>query len=84
MVTKYPSSVPEEELLPMLTCLQQAQAECRRTEVLVWILQCLQALAQSQTVNQHKLLDMTKDACEGLWSKVWAATLRYANYGKVC
>lgn len=63
--------------MSLLSGLQQVQAECRRMEVLGWLLKCLQALAHSLHQSRDRLLDMTVDACEATWGKVYAATLRY-------
>ena len=42
LVSRYPSDVPEEDLVALLTALQNLQAECRKTESIVWVMSALE------------------------------------------
>ena len=77
LVTKYPSSLPEEEAAGLLSSLQSVQAETKHPETLRWVLRCLRGVARSQQQCGADWVPATRTQVEPIWVKVWAATLRY-------
>ncbi|GCB70201.1 hypothetical protein scyTo_0010722, partial [Scyliorhinus torazame] len=75
LVAKYPSSVPHNELVPILTILHQILSQQRRGERIPYVLCCLSEIAVCQrlksTLNTAQRLDLQK-----LWAKIWAITFR--------
>ncbi|XP_051881913.1 serine-protein kinase ATM isoform X4 [Pristis pectinata] len=75
LVAKYPSSLPNCELVPLLTVLHQILSQQRRGERIPYVLCCLREVAVCQrlksTLNTAQKLDLQK-----LWAKIWAITLR--------
>ncbi|XP_041054809.1 serine-protein kinase ATM isoform X1 [Carcharodon carcharias] len=75
LVAKYPSSVPPNEIVAILTILHQILSQQRRGERIPYVLRCLSEIAVCQrlksTLNTAQRLDLQK-----LWAKIWAITLR--------
>ncbi|XP_059502620.1 serine-protein kinase ATM isoform X2 [Stegostoma tigrinum] len=75
LVAKYPSSVPRNELLLILTTLHQILSQQRRGQKMPYVLCCLREIAVCQrlksNLNSAQKLDLQK-----LWAKIWAITLR--------
>ncbi|XP_048454334.1 serine-protein kinase ATM isoform X6 [Rhincodon typus] len=75
LVAKYPSSVPRNELVLILTTLHQILSQQRRGEKMPYVLCCLREIAVCQrlksNLNSAQKLDLQK-----LWAKIWAITLR--------
>ncbi|XP_071112563.1 serine-protein kinase ATM-like [Haliotis cracherodii] len=75
LVEKYPSSVPEDELLPLLQCLHKLLNDCRRSEILRHIFQCLIVLVSSYTSFTHITM-ATVNSTRDIWQTIWSSTLR--------
>ena len=73
---KYPLSLPEEEVAPLLGVLQQAYVESKTHDVTKWLQRCLCALARGQTRRAGLLNEFTVEKCRSHWQKVWSTTLR--------
>ncbi|XP_062910203.1 serine-protein kinase ATM isoform X3 [Mobula hypostoma] len=75
LVAKYPSSLPNCELVPLLTTLHQILSQQRRRERIPYVLCCLREVAVCQrlksALNTAQKLDLQK-----LWAKIWAISLR--------
>ncbi|XP_067675130.1 serine-protein kinase ATM-like [Haliotis asinina] len=75
LVEKYPDSVPEDELLPLLQCLHRLLNDCRRSEILRHIFQCLIVLVSSYTSFTHITMATVKSTRD-IWQTIWLSTLR--------
>ncbi|XP_072119204.1 serine-protein kinase ATM isoform X1 [Mobula birostris] len=75
LVAKYPSSLPNCELVPLLTTLHQILSQQRHRERIPYVLCCLREVAVCQrlksALNTAQKLDLQK-----LWAKIWAISLR--------
>ncbi|XP_069747371.1 serine-protein kinase ATM isoform X3 [Narcine bancroftii] len=75
LVAKYPSSLPNCELVPTLTILHQILSQQRCGERIPYVLRCLHEIAVCQrlksALNTAQKLDL-----QNLWAKIWAITLR--------
>ncbi|XP_072467284.1 serine-protein kinase ATM isoform X5 [Notamacropus eugenii] len=75
LIAKYPESLPDSELAPLLTILHQLLSQQRRGERIPYVLRCLIELA----LCQGKKLDLEiahKSDLLKLWNKIWAITFR--------
>lgn len=75
LVSKYPSMVPVQELVPLLSVLYQLLAEQRRGERGLYVLRCLKQVACCQAADLGRL-QMCRAELSRLWCKVWSLTLR--------
>ncbi|XP_022082003.1 serine-protein kinase ATM-like isoform X2 [Acanthaster planci] len=75
LLHKYPNSLPEDQLQPLVSTLQQVQAESKRAEIQTWILQTLQALALCQCEHRN-LPSGLRMALHTEWTKVWSCAIR--------
>lgn len=75
LISKYPSMVPGQELVPLLSVLCQLLAEQRRGERGLYVLRCLREVACCQALylerNQTYRAELDR-----LWCRVWSLTLR--------
>ncbi|KAM9038350.1 serine-protein kinase ATM isoform X1 [Sarcophilus harrisii] len=75
LIAKYPESLPNSELTPLLTILHQLLSQQRRGERIPYVLRCLVKLA----LCQGKKLDLEtshKSDLLKLWNKIWSITFR--------
>ncbi len=75
LTSKYPSMVPSQELVPLLSVLYQLLAEQRKGERGPYVLRCLREVARCQALfpdraQQHRM------ELGRLWGRVWALALR--------
>ncbi|XP_060928737.1 serine-protein kinase ATM isoform X1 [Limanda limanda] len=75
LTSKYPSMVPRQELVPLLSVLYQLLAEQRRGERGLYVLRCLRELARCQTRYPERA-QVHKAELGRLWGRVWALALR--------
>ncbi|KAI3354414.1 hypothetical protein L3Q82_018938 [Scortum barcoo] len=75
LTSKYPSMVPGQELVPLLSVLYQLLAEQRRGERGPYVLRCLREVARCQARHpgrtQVHWMELSR-----LWGRVWALALR--------
>ncbi|XP_069739549.1 serine-protein kinase ATM [Phaenicophaeus curvirostris] len=82
LISKYPTSLPNSELLPLLNVLHQLLPQQRRGERTPYVLRCLTevALCQSQKTdlrNTHRL------ELQKTWAKIWSVTIRSISFQQI-
>ncbi|KAM3874841.1 serine-protein kinase ATM [Diretmus argenteus] len=75
LISKYPSMVPGQELVPLLSVLCQFLGEQRRGDRGPYVLRCLKEVAQCQARYPHRALAHRAELSR-LWGRVWALALR--------
>uniref|UniRef100_A0A667Z4W4 non-specific serine/threonine protein kinase n=1 Tax=Myripristis murdjan TaxID=586833 RepID=A0A667Z4W4_9TELE len=75
LTSKYPSMVPGQELVTLLSVLYQLLAEQRRGERGLYVLCCLRAVARCQACYPERTLAHRAELGR-LWGRVWALALR--------
>ncbi|XP_034556513.1 serine-protein kinase ATM [Notolabrus celidotus] len=75
LTSKYPSMVPSQELLPLLSVLHQLLAEQRKGERGPYVLRCLRDLARCQARYPERT-QVPRTELSRLWGRVWALALR--------
>ncbi|XP_019950752.2 serine-protein kinase ATM [Paralichthys olivaceus] len=75
LTSKYPSMVPCQEMVPLLSVLYQLLAEQRRGERGLYVLRCLREVARCQTRYPERAQVHRADLGR-LWGRVWALALR--------
>ena len=76
MTQKYPSAIPESELVPLLTIIQQTCADSRKLDITRYLLRCLCTFVKGYKQMKKNITDFTVDAIEIIWQKVWKVSLR--------
>ncbi|TDH15077.1 hypothetical protein EPR50_G00027380 [Perca flavescens] len=72
---KYPSMVPSQELIPLLSVLYQLLAEQRKGERGPYVLRCLREVAQCQARCPERA-QVHRTELARMWGRVWALALR--------
>ncbi|KAF3692958.1 Serine-protein kinase ATM [Channa argus] len=75
LTSKYPSMVPNQELVPLLSALYQLLAERRRGDRGVYVLRCLREVARCQASYPERAQVHIAEL-NRLWRRVWSITLR--------
>ncbi|KAE8295481.1 Serine-protein kinase ATM [Larimichthys crocea] len=75
LTSKYPSMVPGQELVPLLSVLYQLLAEQRRGERGPYVLRCLKEVAWCQARYPERA-QVHRTELSRLWGRVWALALR--------
>ncbi|XP_054470748.1 LOW QUALITY PROTEIN: serine-protein kinase ATM [Anoplopoma fimbria] len=75
LTSKYPSMVPGQELVPLLSVLSQLLAEQRRGERGPYVLRCLKDLARCQACYPERS-QVHRTELARLWGRVWALAMR--------
>ncbi|XP_037632338.1 serine-protein kinase ATM isoform X2 [Sebastes umbrosus] len=75
LTSKYPSMVPGQELVPLLSVLYQLLAEQRRGERGPYVLRCLREVARCQARYPERA-QVHRTELARLWGRVWALVLR--------
>ncbi|XP_029027107.1 serine-protein kinase ATM isoform X2 [Betta splendens] len=75
LASKYPSMVPTQELVPLLSVLHQLLAEQRRGERGPYVLRCLREVARCQACCPERARVHGAEL-DRLWRRVWALALR--------
>uniref|UniRef100_A0A1A8U1C7 non-specific serine/threonine protein kinase n=1 Tax=Nothobranchius furzeri TaxID=105023 RepID=A0A1A8U1C7_NOTFU len=73
--SKYPSTLPSRELVPLLSGLYQLLAEQRRGERGLYVLRCLKEVAHCQTRHPQTAQAHGAELAR-LWVRIWALALR--------
>ncbi|XP_035535894.1 serine-protein kinase ATM isoform X2 [Morone saxatilis] len=75
LTSKYPSMVPSQELVPLLSVLYPLLAEQRRGERWPYVLRCLREVALCQARYPERA-QVHRTELGRLWGRVWALALR--------
>ncbi|XP_070761541.1 serine-protein kinase ATM isoform X3 [Enoplosus armatus] len=75
LTCKYPSMVPNQELVPLLSVLHQLLAEQRRGERGPYVLRCLREVARCQARYPERD-QVHRTELGRLWGRLWALALR--------
>uniref|UniRef100_A0A4W5QBH6 non-specific serine/threonine protein kinase n=1 Tax=Hucho hucho TaxID=62062 RepID=A0A4W5QBH6_9TELE len=75
LTSKYPSMVPGQELVPLLSVLCQLLGEQRRGDRGPYVLRCLREVARCQATHPEKAQSYRAELGR-LWGRVWALALR--------
>lgn len=75
LTSKYPSMVPSQELVPLLSVLHQLLAEQRKGERGPYVLRCLREVARCQARYPDRT-QVHRTELSRLWGRVWALGLR--------
>ncbi|XP_061682550.1 serine-protein kinase ATM isoform X3 [Syngnathoides biaculeatus] len=75
LISKYPSLVPTQVLVPLLSVLHQLLAEHRKGERGPYVLRCLREVARCQA-HLPERIRIHKPDLDRLWSRVWPLLLR--------
>ncbi|XP_051934283.1 serine-protein kinase ATM [Hippocampus zosterae] len=75
LISNYPSMVPSQATVPLLSLLHQLFAEHRRGERGLYVLRCLREVARCQAHFPERIR-VYKPELDKLWSRVWPLTLR--------
>ncbi|XP_072317352.1 LOW QUALITY PROTEIN: serine-protein kinase ATM [Eucyclogobius newberryi] len=75
LISKYPSMVPAQELVALLSVLFQLLAEQRKGERGLYVLHCLKEVSSCQAKEPSRHHNC-KTELSRLWCKVWSLTLR--------
>ncbi|XP_035183026.1 serine-protein kinase ATM isoform X2 [Oxyura jamaicensis] len=82
LLSKYPMSLPNCELPPLLNILHQLLPQQRRGERTPYVLKCLKEVALCQ--NQKTDLKSTcKLELKRTWAKVWSLTIRSVSFQQI-
>uniref|UniRef100_A0A8C9SLP0 non-specific serine/threonine protein kinase n=1 Tax=Scleropages formosus TaxID=113540 RepID=A0A8C9SLP0_SCLFO len=73
LASKYPSLLPEEELVPLLSSLCQLLLEQRRGERGPYVLRCLKEVARCQALHSKHA---QAPEIRRLWGRIWALAAR--------
>ena len=75
LLSKYRSTVPGGELVPLLSVLCQLLSEQRRGERGAYVLGCLRELARCPAAHQDRASE-SRAELDRLWGRVWTLALR--------
>ncbi|XP_026219215.1 serine-protein kinase ATM [Anabas testudineus] len=75
VASKYPSMVPSQELVPLLSVLYQLLTEQRRGERGPYVLRCLREVARCQARYPERA-QVHRAELGRLWGRVWALAMR--------
>ncbi|KAM4628418.1 serine-protein kinase ATM [Polymixia lowei] len=75
LTSKYPSMVPGQELVPLLSVLCQLLGEQRKGERGPYVLRCLKEVARCQSLHPERAVAHRAELGR-LWGRVWALALR--------
>ncbi|XP_066103499.1 serine-protein kinase ATM [Saccopteryx bilineata] len=75
LISKYPSSLPDGELLPLLMILYQLLPQQRHGERTPYVLRCLMEVALCQGKKSSLESSQNSDLLK-LWIKIWSITFR--------
>ncbi|KAM6342206.1 serine-protein kinase ATM isoform 2-T3 [Podargus strigoides] len=82
LISKYPMSLPNNELPPLLNVLHQLLPQQRRGERTPYVLKCLTEVALCQ--NQKTDLKSThKLELQRTWAKIWSLTIRSVSFQQI-
>ncbi|NXF07653.1 ATM kinase, partial [Smithornis capensis] len=82
LISKYPMSLPNGELPPLLNVLHQLLPQQRRGERTPYVLKCLTEVALCQT-QKTDLKSTQKLELQRIWAKIWTLTLRSISFQQI-
>ncbi|XP_021062119.1 serine-protein kinase ATM [Mus pahari] len=81
LISKYPSSLPNCELSPLILILYQLLPQQRRGERIPYVLRCLKEVALCQGKKSNLESSQKSDLLK-LWIKIWSITFRGISSGQ--
>ncbi|NWW94397.1 ATM kinase, partial [Rhynochetos jubatus] len=82
LISKYPVSLPNSELPPLLNVLHQLLPQQRRGERMPYVLKCLTEVALCQN-QKTDLKDTHKLELQRTWAKIWSLTIRSVSFQQI-
>ncbi|KAM9602488.1 serine-protein kinase ATM isoform 2-T2 [Morphnus guianensis] len=82
LISKYPMSLPNSELPPLLNVLHQLLPQQRRGERTPYVLKCLTEVALCQT-QKTDLKSTHKLELQRIWAKIWSLTIRSISFQQI-
>ncbi|XP_062471298.1 serine-protein kinase ATM [Pezoporus occidentalis] len=82
LVSKYPMSLPNSELPPLLSVLHQLLPQQRRGERTPYVLKCLREMALCQN-RKTDLKSSHKLELQRIWAKIWSLTIRSVSFQQI-
>ncbi|KAJ7395628.1 hypothetical protein BTVI_152677 [Pitangus sulphuratus] len=82
LISKYPMSLPSNELPPLLNVLHQLLPQQRRGERTRYVLKCLTEVALCQT-QKTDLKSTHKLELQRTWAKIWTLTIRSVSFQQI-
>ncbi|KAL4233541.1 hypothetical protein ACF0H5_008221 [Mactra antiquata] len=77
-VSKYPTSIPTEEVFPYLTCLSHVLVDCKRTDLMKYVMSCIKSFVCHWTDISNRSEYLHEQTCN-IWTQVWIVTLRFVR-----
>ncbi|XP_075580028.1 serine-protein kinase ATM [Pelecanus crispus] len=82
LISKYPMSLPNSELPPLLNVLHQLLPQQRRGERTPYVLKCLTEVALCQN-QKNDLKSTQKLELQRTWAKIWSLTIRSVSFQQI-
>ncbi|KAM9300934.1 serine-protein kinase ATM isoform 3-T5 [Morus bassanus] len=82
LISKYPMSLPNSELPPLLNVLHQLLPQQRRGERTPYVLKCLTEVALCQN-QKTDLKSAHKLELQRTWAKIWSLTIRSISFQQI-
>lgn len=82
LISKYPMSLPNSELPPLLSILHQLLPQQRRGERTPYVLKCLTEVALCQN-QKTDLKSSRKLELQRTWAKIWSLTIRSVSFQQI-
>ncbi|XP_054448480.1 serine-protein kinase ATM [Pteronotus mesoamericanus] len=82
LISKYPASLPNCELLPLLMILYQLLPQQRRGERTPYVLRCLTEVALCQGKKSNLEISQKSDLLK-LWIKIWSVIFRNITFEQI-
>ncbi|XP_052812043.1 serine-protein kinase ATM-like isoform X2 [Mya arenaria] len=80
ILDKHPSSFPQDETLPYLTCLSQIVGDCKRADLMNHVQRCIRAFVSNwDKVLGESSTDNTQQLAKTHWNQIWMASLRFVS-----
>ncbi|XP_065687565.2 serine-protein kinase ATM [Patagioenas fasciata] len=82
LISKYPMSLPNSELPPLLSVLHQLLPHQRRGERTPYVLKCLTEIALCQN-QKNGLKSSHRLELQRTWAKIWSLTIRSISFQQI-
>ncbi|XP_028656011.1 serine-protein kinase ATM [Erpetoichthys calabaricus] len=82
LVSKYPSILPNKEIIPLLTALHQILIQQRRGEKTSYVIECLSKIASCQSIKKDLTFSQKPELIK-IWTKIWMLTLHCVSSPQV-
>ncbi|XP_060578238.1 serine-protein kinase ATM-like [Ruditapes philippinarum] len=79
LVSKYTDSIPRDEVIPYLLCLSHALSDCKRTDLMVYIMRCIKSFVVSWDTIVAMETDTLIEQAKSTWNQIWMVTLRFVS-----